>query len=119
MMRTLIALLFLTLLAGCASVKPVAPQAEPREHRELYAMNSEGGVMTLTNDPCDKQAPPGVIWFDATTETNDPKFADGLIRGCWLFAKDYPGIIVHWETGHASAILDPKVLTARRPQSLL
>jgi hypothetical protein len=133
MMRTLfrsghgLGLVFLILMAtGCAAVKPVAPtpvaQApiqEPHVHRELYALNNEGGVMTITNDPCDKQAPPGVKWFHATTETRELATPDGLIHGCWLFAQDYPGIIIHWENGTASVILNPSRLTVRRPESFL
>jgi hypothetical protein len=116
--------LLILLASGCATVKPVAPTApapapEAREHKELYAMNNEGGVMTITNDPCDKQAPPGIKWFHATTETRDPAYPEGVIHGCWLFAKDYPGIIIHWENKTVSAILNPNHLTARRPESFI
>ncbi|OHE77313.1 MAG: hypothetical protein A3F67_05810 [Verrucomicrobia bacterium RIFCSPHIGHO2_12_FULL_41_10] len=83
--------------------------------REMYAVNADGGILTITNIPCVTFPLPqqDVKWYEATTED---KTNNTLVKGCWLFAVDHPGIIIYWENGYKTAMLNPSVFSLVKPQ---
>ena len=107
-------LLSIFLLLSCSSC--LAPAyAEEFVERELYATNADGGLLTITNVPCDALPlpKPDVKWYNAFTEdvTNG-----ATVQGCWLFAVDYPAIIIYWKNGFKSVIENPGAFHQEKPQ---
>jgi hypothetical protein len=85
---------------------------EPFVHREMYAVNGDGGILTITNEPCELPGNPlvGHGWF-ATTE-----LVEGTLEGCWIFGKDAPVLFIFWADFHKMMIKDPdSVFSLEKP----